>query len=262
MKRSLLYLMAILAACFIFTGCARNSVEKESNTVLRIAGSTSMIPISQKLAGAYEKKHPGVVIHIEGGDSSLGIRGAASGIVDVGSVSRPLTQEESSGLTSYRIAEDRLCVIVNGENTVKELTINQIKEVFSGEISNWSQVGGRDRPITLINREQGSGTYSFFYEAITRDKAEINQKALVMTSTGSVISTVARDADAIGYVSSDYSEEGVKVVQILTGESRASALSRPLLYVLPENAGRLARDYISFCTGQEGRQMIEGHLEN
>lgn len=261
MKR-LLHTITILTACIILTGCARNAVEKESSAVLRIAGSTSMLPISQKLAGAYEKNHPGVVIHIEGGDSSLGIRGAASGIVDVGSVSRPLTQEESSHLTAYRVTEDRLCVIVNGKNTVEELTINQVKEVFSGEIRNWSQVGGQDRPITLINREHGSGTYSVFDEVIMRHKAEIYPKALVMTSTGSVISTVAADADAIGYVSSDYSEEGVKAVQIQTGENRVSALSRPLLYVLPENAGQLARDYISFCTGQEGRRVIEGRLEN
>ncbi|KJS66337.1 MAG: hypothetical protein JL50_12230 [Peptococcaceae bacterium BICA1-7] len=244
------------------TGCDRTTVEKENKAVLRIAGSTSMIPVSQELAGAFEKKHPGVVIHIEGGDSSLGIRGAASGIVDVGSVSRSLTQEERSNLTSYRIAEDQLCIIVNGNNTIKEMTINQVKEVFGGEIRNWSQVGGLDRPITLITREQGSGTYSVFDEVIMRGKASIDPKALVMTSTGSVISTVAGDADAIGYISSDYSEEGVKAVKIDTGENSLSALSRPLLYVLPDNAGQLAQDFISFCTGKEGRQVIEGRLEN
>lgn len=217
-----------------------------------------MLPVSQKLADAYEKKHPGVVIHIDGGDSSLGLKGIASGIVDIGSVSRPLTQEESKGLTVYKVADDSLRVIVNKKNPVQEMTIDQLKEVFNGKIKNWSQVGGLNRPITLINREHGSGTSQVFEEMVMQHQADIDKGALIMPSTGAVISTVSRDADTIGYVSSDYNVGDVQVVTVHTGEGSVSVLNRPLLYVLPENAGQPARDFVRFCTGEEGRPIIKG----
>ncbi|MFZ5643199.1 MAG: phosphate ABC transporter substrate-binding protein [Bacillota bacterium] len=261
MKRVILSVVLILLIPALF-GCVKKNIEKEGRSVLRIAGSTSMIPVSDKLARAYEEKHPGVVIHIEGGDSSLGIRGASGRIVDIGSVSRPLSEEEGKKLSSYIIAQDSIVVIVNMNNPVKHLTINQIKGIFSGEIKSWEEVGGLNKPITLINREHGSGTHSLFKEIVMEQVAEIDERALVMTSTGSVISTVAGDANAIGYVSSRYNTEGIKAVEIQSGENKVFELKRPLLYVIPEGAGKLAMDYINFCTGEEGQKVIKSYQEN
>ena len=219
-----------------------------------------MLPISEKLARAYQEKHPGVVIHIEGGDSSLGIRGVSSGIVDIASASRPLTEKEAGRLQSYTITSDSISIIVNKQNPVKQLAISQIRGVFIGEIKNWNQLGGTDSPITLVTRERGSGTHSVFDEMVMQHRA-IDERALVMTSTGSVISTIAGDVNAIGYVSSDYSAAGVGAVEIHTGENKVFILERPLLYVISGNPSSLAKDYITYCTGVEG-QSIAGHTKN
>lgn len=256
-----LSLSVILLLFLTVTGCGKDVGDKEhKKSVLRIAGSTSMIPVSEQLARAYEKNRPGVRVHIEGGDSTLGIRGAASGMVDIGSVSRPLTAEESRRLKSYKIAEDSISIIVNEKNPVKALTLQQIREVFSGGVNFWSKVGGLEKPITLIGREHGSGTYRVF-EDIVMDNTPADGKKLIMTSTGAVLGTVAGDVNAIGYVSSNYNAEGVKRLEVHTGAHKALALKRPLLYVLPENAGELALDYIDFCTGEQGRRIIADYLE-
>lgn len=261
MYRMLSLLLTISIIIISAAGCSLVSSEKDNKkTVLRIAGSTSMAPISEKLARAYENRRPGVKVHIEGGDSTVGIRGASSGIVDIGSVSRPLTEDESARLKSYKITEDSISIIINEKNPVKSLSIDQIREVFSGKISNWIQVGGPDRAITLISREHGSGTHRVF-EDIVMNNTPVDRTALVMTSTGAVLSTVVGEPSAIGYVSSNYYAKGVKKLEIHTGEGKTTALKRPLLYVIPGNAGDLALDYIDFCTGEEGRKIIAGYME-
>jgi len=253
---------AVIVMAISLTGCEQGGEKQgDSSTVLRIAGSTSMMPVSERLARTYEKNHPGVKIHIEGGDSSLGIRGAAKGIVDVGSVSRPLTEEESKMFKSYIITEDSISIVVNEKNPVKSLTITETREVFSGKINNWSQVGGLDKPITVIGREHGSGTYTVFEDTVMGNAA-VDGRALVMTSTGAVLSTVVGDINSIGYVSSNYQAQGIRKLEIQSGGNRTFVLSRPLLYVMPENKAGLARDYLDFCTGEEGRKTISTLREN
>lgn len=263
MKRFLFFCALVLLTPLALNGCGKNGGGKNEGhtSVIRIAGSTSMIPVSEKLARAYEKKHPNVKIHIEGGDSGLGIQGVTRGIVDIGSVSRPLTPEENKVLKTYKITEDSVCVIVSDKNPVGELTINQLREVFSGKITNWNQVGGPNRPITVINRERGSGTY-YVFEDIVMGREAIDGKAPVMTSTGAVLSTVMLDANAIGYVSSNYRAEGVKTLEINTGENKVFVLSRPLMYVVSADAGDLTRDYLAFCTGEEGTLIVKSHQNN
>jgi phosphate transport system substrate-binding protein len=262
MKRfSLIFMFVLLVLAT--SGCGKSGAGKQGDTqVIRIAGSTSMMPLSEKLAGAYQKKNPNVKIHIEGGDSSLGIQGVIRGIADIGSVSRPLTAEENKVLKVYKIAGDSICVIVNDKNPVRKLTASQLREVFSGNISNWSQIGGLNKPVTVINRERGSGTYHVFQDMVMAMEEKPDSKALVMTSTGSVLSTVMRDVSAIGYVSSGCRAEGVKRVEIHTGENKAFELSRPLAYVVSPQAGGLVHDFLAFCTGEEGTGIIKNHQDN
>lgn len=264
MKRALVLLMpAIIILSLALFGCGKEGDLKASGNpqVIRIAGSTSMMPVSEKLARAYEKKHPNVKIHVEGGDSSLGIKGAARGIVEIGSVSRPLTGEENKQLTSYKISEDSICIIVNDKNPVHGLTIKEVREVFSGKISSWSQIGGLNSPITVIKREHGSGTCSVFEDIVMGRETSVDEKAPVMTSNGSVLSSVMRDISAIGYVSSNYRAGGVKTLEIHTGENKVFVLSRPLLYVVPAGASDLTRDFLAFCTGAEGMEIVRSHKD-
>jgi len=258
MKRMALtfLLTALLAAVY---GCGGKPAQN-GHTVIRIAGSTSMMPVSEKLARAYEQKHPGIKIDLEGGDSSLGIKGVSSGIVEIGSISRPLTAEESNSLKPYKIAEDSVCVIVSDKNPVGKLTLQQAREVFSGKISNWGQVGGLNKPITVIGREAGSGTHSVFQDLVMGGEA-VEEKALVMTSTGSVVSAVIRDINSIGYISSNYQPGGIKKVEIHTGQNSVFELSRPLLYVVRPGADRNTLEYLDFCTGAEGKKIIRSYQE-
>ncbi|MFZ5633978.1 MAG: substrate-binding domain-containing protein [Bacillota bacterium] len=263
MQRVLAISISVLLISLALYGCGKGAGGKESGhpPVIRIAGSTSMMPISEKLARAYEIKHPGVKIHIEGGDSSLGIRGVMEGILDIGSVSRPLTEEEKNSLKSYKITEDSVRIIVNEKNPVRELTINQAREVFSSKVTNWSNVGGLNRPITVISREKGSGTHSIFEDIVMGKEAAVDEKAVVMTSTGAVLGAVMRDVNAIGYVSSNYQAGGIKTLEIHTGENKVFVLSRTLLYVTPAGVSELTRDYLEFCAGPEGKKIVTSHQE-
>ncbi|MCL6479578.1 MAG: phosphate ABC transporter substrate-binding protein [Peptococcaceae bacterium] len=264
MQRVLAVSISALLISLALYGCGKGAGSKENGhtPVIRIAGSTSMMPISEKLARAYEARHPGVKIHIEGGDSSVGIRGVMEGILDIGSVSRSLTEEEKKSLRSYKITEDSVCIIVNEKNPVRELTINQVREVFSGKITNWSEVGGLNRPVTVISREKGSGTHNVFEDTVMGKGTAVDEKAVVMTSTGAVLGAVMRDVNAIGYVSSNYQAGDVRTLEIHTGEDKVFVLSRPLFYITPAGASELTRSYLEFCTGPEGKRIVTGHQEN
>lgn len=141
-------------------------------------------------------------------------------------------------------------------------TVIQLREVFSGKITNWNQVGGLNMPVTAVTRERGSGTYNVFKDIIMGEEASIDGKALVMTSTGAVLNTVMRDAGAIGYASSNYQADGVKTIEVRDGEKRVFALIRPLMYAVPASPGGLVEDYLAFCTGEEGKRIVEGIHKN
>lgn len=168
---------------------------------LDVSGSTTILPIAEEAADAFQATHPHVRVLVSGLGSSAGIEAVSAGTADIGTSSRDLEpQERGEGLVDFPIAYDGIAVIVNPANPVSSLTMRQLADVFSGRISNWKQLGGPDRPIELVNRDEASGTREAFQKLVMKD-ATFDPAAAVLPGTGQVRDVVARSAGAIGYIS-------------------------------------------------------------
>ncbi len=176
-------------------------------------GSTSMEKVMSILIEAFEAEYPNVTVTYDATGSGAGITAATEGSADIGLASRNLKDEET-GLTAYVVAIDGIAVIVNPENTVTDLTLEQIAGLFNGTITNWSEVGGEDMEVAVIGREAGSGTRDGFESVVgVEDECVYDQE---LTSTGSVITAVAQNQYAIGYasLSEAAADDGVKVLSV------------------------------------------------
>ena len=254
MKKFIAMLMAG-AMAFSLTACG-NQASKESeagsdktespalsgNVVC--LGSTSMSKVMGILAEQFGTDNSGVTVSVEGGGSSAGVEAAANATADLGLASRGLKDEEKSqGLVENIIALDGIAIIVNSENKVADLSVEDIAKIFTGEITDWSEVGGEAGEIACIGRESGSGTRDGF-ESITEteDKCQLDQE---LTSTGAVIEAVRGNASAIGYASLSEVEgqDGVTAITVDGVEcSEATILDgtykiqRPFVIVTKEGA--------------------------
>ncbi|MEG1615408.1 MAG: phosphate ABC transporter substrate-binding protein [Bacteroidales bacterium] len=198
MKRS-----SILFFGFLF--CAFGSA-----TAQRIKGSDTLLPLSQKMAEEYMKAHPGERITVTGGGSGVGIASLQEGTTDIAQASRAMKPEEIEKIRSTNripvekvIAYDGLAVVVNPSNPVGRLTREQLQDIFTGKITNWDQVGGKNLKIIVYTRETSSGTYDFFKQHVMR-RRDYTNKALSMPATGSIVQSIAQTPGAIGFVGLPY----------------------------------------------------------
>ena len=222
--------LSLALALGLFTGCGNSNQDQgsgsgsQSNTndsstvelsgTVNTAGSTSMKDVMAVLTEVFEKENPGVTINYTGSGSGAGIEGATSGTCDIGLSSRALKDEEKqNGAVENIVALDGVAIVVNPANGVENLTVEQIAKIFTGEITDWSEVGGEAGTISCIGREAGSGTRDGF-ESITntRDACKLDQE---LTSTGGVIEAVAGNPNAIGYASLS-AVEGKDTVKAVT----------------------------------------------
>ena len=175
-------------------------------------GSTSMEKVIGYLSEAFQEKYPNVKVTYNPTGSSSGITAAKEGSTDLGLASRDLKDDEKDGLVQTTIAIDGIAMIVNPQNSVADLSLDQIAQIYKGEITNWKDVGGSDGEIVCIGREAGSGTRDGF-ETITdtKDACKLSQE---LTSTGDVIQTVANNPNAIGYASLAAINDTVKALTV------------------------------------------------
>lgn len=275
-KKILLFFALALTATFIITGCGKKEEAppqtKGNNTGLAgsitIAGSTSVQPLSEELAKAFMEKNTGVTVNVQGGGSSAGVKAANEGAAQIGASSRDLKESEKGlGLTEHKIALDGIAVVVNPKNQVTELTLDQVKKIFSGEISNWKEVGGKDSTINVITREEGSGTRGAFEEIVLGD-AKMYSKAITQPSTGSIKTTVAGDENGIGYISLGSLGEDVRGVKIDGVEptidnvkNNSFKISRPFLYLTKGQMNEATKAYVDFVMSEEGQKIVtESHF--
>ncbi|MGC9517513.1 MAG: phosphate ABC transporter substrate-binding protein [Methanomicrobiales archaeon] len=230
---------------------------------IEIAGSTSVQPVAEKLANKYMETHPDVRINVQGGGSSLGIRSASQGIVDIGMSSKNLESDEKEDLKEYLIGKEGIVIAVSLKNPINDLTKEQLKDIFSGKITNWKEVGGPDAEINVITREEGSGTRSAF-EEIVMDDVEIRKDAIVQTSTESVKQAVKQDPNAIGFVSLSHMSDDVKALKIdgfapsvETISEGTYTIQRPFLFLTKGEPTGEAKAFIQWVLGPEGQAIIE-----
>lgn len=254
--RVLISLVILTLSMSMMSACSRSS---GSATI--VAGSTSVQPYAEVLAEEYMVLNPGAEIDIQGGGSSAGITAAQTHSADIGMSSRALEEAEKK-LSYVEIAKDGLVLIVNPKNPIQNLTIDQVCDIYSAAITDWSQVGGTKAKINLITREEGSGTRSAFTELVM-GKTEITPKAIVQDSNGAVRQLVADDPNAIGFISLGLVNDKVKPLDldgikasrdnIING---SYTLSRPFLFVTNGEATGLAKKFIDFTLSSEGQKLL------
>lgn len=266
----MLVLVLTLFAVSVLAGCGQQAAPPapapapELEGTVTIAGSTSVQPLSEALTAAFMTKHPKVTINVMGGGSSVGIKSAIDGTADIGASSRELKAEEAAQVQRIQICADGIAIVAHPENeTVTTLTLEQVRKIFAGEITNWKEVGGKDKAIAVITREEGSGTRGAFEDIVMGKDAKISAQAIVQPSSGGVRAAVAGNPDAIGYTSMGYLDDSVKVIAVdgvaPTPDSIRDGsypVSRPFLYVTKEAPAGLVKEYIDFCLGPEGQEIV------
>jgi len=230
---------------------------------LTVAGSTSVQPFSEVLAEEFMAANPGVEINVQGGGSSVGIESAVSGAAGIGAVSRTVTAAEmAQGLTWRVIALDGIAVVVNPANPINNMKTEEVMNIYLGNIKNWKELGGIDAPITVVTREEGSGTREAF-SGLVMNKKDIIKSAIVQNSTGAIAATVSGDKNAVGYVSLSSVKPEVKALTIdgiaateANVRTRDYKLQRPFIFVTKGEPTGLAKTFIDYVLSPEGQKLI------
>ena len=267
----LVLVMALsMAACGQKDAAAPTSAPAETTAPAKLSGtvstdgSTSMEKVIGALGEAFMEANPDVTFTYNPTGSGTGIQAVAEGRCDIGLSSRALKEDEkASGLVETILSYDGIAIIVNPENPVNDLTLTQIADIYTGKITNWSEVGGSDAEIVLIGREAGSGTRSGFEEIVgVVDQCQYRQE---LSSTGDVITTVAQNPSAIGYASLASVKDTVKAVQVEgvtpsedTVKDGTYAIQRPFVLVTKEGVAlsEAAQAFFDYATSPDAAPVI------
>ena len=257
--------LALCCALVFLPGCrSGDGAANLSVGQVTLAGSTSVEPFAELLAEHYmETAADTPVINVQGGGSSAGVRAALSGAADVGMSSRDLKpQEIEQGLTTQVFARDAIAVVVHPENRVRDLSLSDVRGIFSGGIGNWSQLGGEDHPIVVVTREEGSGTRGAF-EDLVMDEQIIVDSALRQDSNGAVRVIVSSARYAIGYISLGLVNDRVRAIRLdgveVTVDSARDGsygLSRPFLFLWTGELAPEAAQFVDYVLSEEGQSLL------
>lgn len=270
MKRSLSWiavLMGLILLSFSLSGCGNEELPAYSSEIsgeINGGGSTSVQKIIDAEGAEFGALHPAVKFTYSGTGSSDGIKNAANGTYSFGCASRELKESEKTDLTELVFAYDGIAVIVNDENPVEDLTKDQIKAIYTGKITNWKEVGGEDRPIAVVSREDGAGTRTAVEELLDFTE-QLKPSATVKEGNGNVQSTVSANPNAIGYVSITFVDRSVKPLRVDGVEAtmenvlnESYGLSRPFLALYNEkNLTPQTRAFLDFIMTDEGQTIVE-----
>ncbi len=272
MKKLISITLAALMALSLFAACGKtndsndkaNDSKTEVTGTVSTDGSTSMEKVIMSLGESFQANNKGISVGYNPTGSGSGITAVSEGRCDIGLSSRALKDDEkASGLKETVLALDGIAIIVNPENKVSDLTLEQIAKIYTGQITNWKEVGGDDAAIVLIGREAGSGTRDGF-ESITgtKDSCKYRQE---LTSTGDVITTVAGNPNAIGYASLASVKDSVKALSVggvapteATVSDGTYAVQRPFVLVTKEGAelSAAAKLFFDYATGKDAAEII------
>jgi len=248
-------LLSILLLIPLSVGCQR------SKAGITVAGSTSVEPFAGLLAEEYMSRHSESHIYVQGGGSTAGIEAAITGAANIGMSSRNLTDAEKK-LYAVTIAKDAIAIIVHPTSPIDNLPLDKIREVFSGKIANWKELGGPDHPIDIVTREEGSGTRESFQKFVM-GKEDISLGALVQDSNGAVRQVISSDPNAIGYISLGLVNDQVKALRISGVEPNLNnvyngkyTLVRPFLFVFSGEPAGEAKSFLEFVLSPRAQKLL------
>jgi phosphate transport system substrate-binding protein len=275
-KRSLVFiLMACLALTFA-TGCGGRK------RAIQIKGSDTMVNLSQAWAEEFMKESPEINIAVTGGGSGTGIASLINKATDIAQSSRDMEKKEiaqakANGVTAeaIHVANDGITVIVHPTNPMSKLTIAQLSDIFSGSITNWKQVGGKDSKITILSRDRNSGTHVFFLEHVVKlgDKKSLKEFApavLMMPSSQAIVEEVKANPSAIGYIGLGYLTSKEKALAIASKGSsvyvmpsiktvlnKSYPIARPLLFYTNGKSSGNIKTFVDFVLSDKGQEIVK-----
>ncbi|HDP24635.1 MAG TPA: PstS family phosphate ABC transporter substrate-binding protein [Deltaproteobacteria bacterium] len=260
----------VLTALVFFTVLGITPTSVEANDIT-IKGSTTVLPIAQITAETFMDQNPTVNISVQGGGSGVGIASLIDKTTDIADSSRKIKSQEvekakAAGVNVNEIivAMDGIAVIIHPTNKIAALTRGQLKDIYTGKISNWSELGGSDAKIVVISRDTSSGTFESFFE-LALDKEKVRADALTTASNQAVAQIVAQTPGSIGYVGFGYLSSRVKDIPVdgitctkPTIVSGAYPLSRPLYMYTDGSPAGVVKKYLDFVLSAEGQKLVEG----
>lgn len=262
---SFLLIFSLLASCSSSADSSAVAAQYIENK-----GSDTIVNLALAWAEQYQSAHSDVRISVTGGGSGTGIAALVNGTVGIANASRQIKDEEiaeaqSKGVNpvEHIIARDAIAVIVNPENPVSELTLPQLSDIYSGKITNWTEVGGEDRPIVKLSRETNSGTHVYFLETVLRlgdsdAKTLFSMDTLLLPSSEGIISEVRDNPNAIGYDGLGYVPDDLKVIAV--AELAGGAYVLPAIETVNDKTYPIARDLYMYTDG-EPDGLIKEYLE-
>jgi phosphate transport system substrate-binding protein len=243
---------------------------------ITLKGSDTMVILGQRWAEDYMKKHPGVVVQVTGGGSGTGIAALINGATDIAESSRPMKDEEKAKVKEKRgvdvaeipVALDGLAIYVHASNGVKTITLAQAKDVYTGKITNWKELGGKDADIITYGRENNSGTYAYFKEHVLSNQ-DFAAEVQTLPGTAAVINAVSKDKNAIGYGGIAYSK-GIKALSVKKDEKAPAVdptmanvvsgkypISRSLFFYSAGKPQAELNAFVDYVLSPEGQKVCE-----
>ncbi|MBP7231736.1 MAG: phosphate ABC transporter substrate-binding protein [Syntrophaceae bacterium] len=252
----------------LFMMCFASGVSVAADSIV-LKGSTTVLPVAQGTLEAFMKANPGVQMSLSGGGSGEGIKALIDKTTDIATSSREIKDKEvdlakSKGVhpVAHIVAYDAIIPVVHPKNKVKNLTVDQLGQIYQGNITNWKEVGGDDLKIVVISRDSSSGTFESWDHFVMK-KTKVTPKAQMLASNGAIVTAVAKNKYAIGYLGIGYLNKSIKPLQvngitasIQTAMSKEYPFSRELyMYTNGEPQGNVAK-YLAFVKSPEGQKVV------
>ena len=256
----------LIVSLLSLTACAEKSTSTDNNisdsdkSYIENKGSDTIVNLALAWAEAYQKLQPNISVSVTGGGSGTGISALINGTTDVANASRQIKPEEINAIQAsgsdpieYKIARDAIAIIVHRDNPIDSLTLQQISDIYSGNLNNWSELGGEKRPIVRLSRETNSGTHVYFLEKVLRlgDKSNqtlFSQDTLLLPSSEVISAEIRDNPNAIGYDGLGYVTEDMKVIAVAEDHEKKPVL--PSIETVNNNTYPIARNLYMYTAGE------------
>jgi phosphate transport system substrate-binding protein len=274
------YFILIMVVLVYLGGCRRPSGNRQDEGFLQIKGSDTIVNAAQKVSEEFMKANPYIFVGVTGGGSGVGIASLINETCDIATSSREMKAKEFELARKHgvepneiTVAYDGVAVVVNINNPVEHLTLDQLRRIFTGEVKNWKEIGGKDMSIVTLSREVSSGTHMYFKEEVIRQgkkdsAAEFSADTLLLTSSQTIVEEVANNESAIGYLGMGYVSDRTKTVKLSKKEgdyfpadishvlNKTYPLSRPLYFYINGRPQGIVKQFIDFTLSPQGQRQF------